>query len=462
MAKVSVIVPVYNGERHLEKCMDSICSQTLEDIEIICVDDGSTDGTPHILRKYATGDGRVRILTQKNLYAGTARNRGMEHAEGKYLSFLDADDYFEPHMLEKLYHTAEERGLDIAVCRHSIYDEALEKTVEPGWSWQESFLPEKEVFRGTDLKNAGVFQAMRGWAWDKLFRTDFVRRSGYVFPEFRSSEDGFFVYMLAVSAERISCLGDSLVTHRLNQKHSLSAEKEGDWLNGFRMWKMVREEMEYLEIYDTYRQSYLNEIIDYLAWYLDSFRTYEAFRKCFYYIRNVMEEELQILCHGREYYFKSEAFDWYRKVTSLSAGEYLFRGRLEKDGRILECKKSLDLARTREREKDWVFPFHMLEAGKTVVLYGAGKIGQSFYRQMTESGFCRNVIWVDRRHGECGDQEMQVRNPDIMDTENFDYVFIAVKDGEAQKEIRKSLLAKGIASERIRCFGQAGDQGQTT
>ena len=86
MAKVSVIIPVYNVEPYLKQCMDSVVGQTLKDIEIICVDDGSTDGSLDILKEYATEDSRIQIIEQKNAGAGAARNNGMRHASGRFCS----------------------------------------------------------------------------------------------------------------------------------------------------------------------------------------------------------------------------------------------------------------------------------------------------------------------------------------------------------------------------------------
>ena len=114
MVKVSVIIPVYNVEPYLKQCMDSVVGQTLKDIEIICVDDGSTDGSLDILKEYATEDSRIQIIEQKNAGAGAARNNGMRHATGKYLSFLDSDDFFEPRMLEKAYDLAEKDQADFS------------------------------------------------------------------------------------------------------------------------------------------------------------------------------------------------------------------------------------------------------------------------------------------------------------------------------------------------------------
>ena len=97
--KVSVIIPVYNVEKYLGPCLDSILGQTLNNIEVICVDDGSTDRSLDILREYEKRDARVKVLTQPNTNAGAARNKGIQQARGEYLSFLDSDDHFDPTML---------------------------------------------------------------------------------------------------------------------------------------------------------------------------------------------------------------------------------------------------------------------------------------------------------------------------------------------------------------------------
>ena len=108
MCKISVIIPVYNGETYLAQCLDSIIGQTLKEIEIICVNDGSKDRTQQILEKYAEKDSRIQIISQENGGAGAARNAGLRIARGEYLSILDGDDFFEPDMLEKAYKKAKE------------------------------------------------------------------------------------------------------------------------------------------------------------------------------------------------------------------------------------------------------------------------------------------------------------------------------------------------------------------
>lgn len=121
MPKVSVIIPVYNVEAYLRECLDSVVCQTLSDIEIICIDDGSTDQSPEILREYASKDGRIVLISSGvNEGQSTARNWGLEVARGKYIYFVDSDDYIVPDGLERLYGIAEEHDLDLLRCAYQI------------------------------------------------------------------------------------------------------------------------------------------------------------------------------------------------------------------------------------------------------------------------------------------------------------------------------------------------------
>lgn len=450
MVKVSVIVPIYNGKKYLEKCLESICMQTLKDIEIICVDDGSTDGTQGLLRQIAEKDSRIRVLVQENKYAGVARNNGMQHAVGKYLSFLDADDYFEPDMLEKMYSRAETQNCEIVLCRYSTLSPGAKHAEEPDCSYMNEYIADKMLFSGKNLKYKGIFQITKGWAWDKLFRTEYVRRCGYSFPEFRSSEDGFFTYMLLARAERISYLDDVLIVHRINRPDSLSSTKERDWQNGFKMLLMIKAELEKQKLYERYQRSFLNEALNFLKWYLESMHTFGAYRECYDCIKTVLELEMEVLSHDKAYYFKEDLYLWYRTVCSVPLDEYLFLERKRYIESLAEKEEMTVRLQEIISEKDWVFPFHLLEAGKTVVLYGAGKIGQSFYRQLKTSKFCREIIWVDRQYGKFQVQGMDVQNPETALHKTFDFIFLAIKNKKTREDIKKWLYQNGIGMEKIR------------
>ena len=125
--KISVVMPIYNASDYLKPAIDAVLGQTLRDIELICVDDGSTDNSLAIIKEYQQGDERVRIVTESNAGPSIARNKGLARARGKYVIFLDADDFYEHTLLEKLYGLAEEKNLDIAICKFDIYNNRKSK-----------------------------------------------------------------------------------------------------------------------------------------------------------------------------------------------------------------------------------------------------------------------------------------------------------------------------------------------
>ncbi len=114
MPKVSIIIPVYNVEKYLQRCLDSVVNQTLKDIEIICVNDGSTDNSAIILEEFSKKDERIKIVNQKNGGLSRARNTGLEHSNGDYIGFLDSDDWIDLDYYEKLHDAAERNNCDIA------------------------------------------------------------------------------------------------------------------------------------------------------------------------------------------------------------------------------------------------------------------------------------------------------------------------------------------------------------
>lgn len=212
---VSVIVPAYNAGAFLRRALDCICGQTLREIEIILVDDGSTDGSLEVLKEYASRDSRIILLQQEHEYAGAARNKGMAIARGKYLSFLDADDIFEPTMLEKMVARAEEVEADVVVCRCDIFYKEGEYTPLT-WQIHDRYLTDLNR-RKFSLKSEypqAAFQTFIGWAWDKLFRTDYVKEKGFRFSATRHGNDAPFVFPAIAAADCISIIDESLVKYR--------------------------------------------------------------------------------------------------------------------------------------------------------------------------------------------------------------------------------------------------------
>ena len=124
MPEVSVIIPVYNNEKYVEECVRSVQNQTFEDLEILVINDGSTDGSGEILERLLREDKRLRLFHQENKGAGAARNKGLDTASGRYLVFVDGDDWIAPDYIEKLYAAAEERESEMVICGFTCVTEA--------------------------------------------------------------------------------------------------------------------------------------------------------------------------------------------------------------------------------------------------------------------------------------------------------------------------------------------------
>jgi len=218
--KVSVIIPVYNVENELRECLDSIINQTLRDIEIICVDDGSTDSSLEILREYEEKDERLQVLTQENQFAGVARNHGMEHAKGQYYIFLDSDDCFELEMLEKMVAQAEAFDADICLCAADKLDTLTGKHTPMSWT-----LNLKEVrqqpFCAADLKR--IFRVSCPAPWSKLFSADFVRQHQLQFQNTPRNNDMYFTYCAMALAEKIVYVDEIFVHYRIGQNTNLQS-----------------------------------------------------------------------------------------------------------------------------------------------------------------------------------------------------------------------------------------------
>ena len=219
MPKVSVIIPVYNVEKYLGECLDSVLRQTLEDIEIICVDDGSTDGSAKMLAEYAAKDPRIRIITQANAGLSAARNAGMDAACGKYIYFLDSDDYIVDDMLERCVAVCERDQLDQFVfgCRCLFEDPAMDERVRRKKAEGLAIPPELmgKVYDGAgllkrlyDLKCHCVCVPFR------IYRSTMLKRAGLRFCVGLLHEDNYFTPLSIVESARIEIVGDEFYVRR--------------------------------------------------------------------------------------------------------------------------------------------------------------------------------------------------------------------------------------------------------
>lgn len=221
--KVSVIIPVYNTEKYLRECLDSVVNQTLKEIEIICIDDGSTDSSLEILKEYAQKDNRFTIITQKNLHAGVARNAGLTVAKGEFLNFLDADDWFELNMLEEMYNKASSLNLDMLICNASKFDSKTKEILNV-FGINNKYIPTQEVFSIKDIK-ANWSKAFIPAAWNKMYNTNFIKKHNIHFQKIISCNDIGFTLCVTAISQRISVIPKVFVYYRKGIKNCISASR---------------------------------------------------------------------------------------------------------------------------------------------------------------------------------------------------------------------------------------------
>jgi glycosyltransferase involved in cell wall biosynthesis len=175
MSKVSIIVPVYNVEQYLHQCLDSICGQTLDDIVIILVNDGSTDGSLAILNEYAKRDKRIIIIDKPNEGYGKSMNRGLDAASGEYIGIVEPDDWIEPDMYATLYSIAKTHEVDVVKCRFWEYgaESLTDKRI--------SHMPEMDTGHVINpRKNPAIFAVIPS-IWSSIYRRDFLNGKKSVF-----------------------------------------------------------------------------------------------------------------------------------------------------------------------------------------------------------------------------------------------------------------------------------------
>lgn len=259
--KVSVIIPVYNAENYLEQCLESVCSQSVRDIEVLCVDDGSADASLSILRRAAKKDPRIRVLTQENRGGGAARNLALSEASGEYAAFLDADDYWEPEMLKKMCVAADRTRADVCVCKARRWHEDLKMYTELPGAMREELMPEKEVFSRADMPE-GILNAFHNWPWNKLFRRAFLEKKGIVFQELHRTNDLLFTCRALVQAERIAAVREQLVNYRVGTRLSCQDTNRQYPLDFFEAFSALREFLYAEGCFAEVEKSYLNHALD--------------------------------------------------------------------------------------------------------------------------------------------------------------------------------------------------------
>ncbi len=330
--KVSVIIPVYNAEKYLAQCLDSVAGQTLKELEIILVNDGSTDGSLRLMQSYQKKDARIQIVDQNNQGPAMARNAGLGLAKGEYLAFLDADDFFSPEMLEALYVSCVEQDADVGVVRSWEYDERTRECSDMKFSVKEAFLPGNNPFSYHDAPDC-IFNIFKGWAWDKLFRRAMVEQNHLRFQDLKSSEDMLFVYMSLVHANRIYVINKEMAYHRINVNTSVSSSREKSWKCFYTALVQMKEDLQAAGVYAEVEKSFINWVAEFTTWQMFTFQDRKVFLQAFQLMHEEGIQFFGIMDHEESYFYMKHEYDFCKFLQEkdlLDCADVLFK-RLENE-----------------------------------------------------------------------------------------------------------------------------------
>lgn len=331
---LSVIVPVYNVQNYLRRCVKSIINQTYKTVEVILVDDGSTDLSGVICDKLCEEDDRIRVIHKKNEGSICARYEGILQARSKYITFVDGDDWIKRDMYESLMKIATEKNVDMITSGYIIYwakddwKESKDDTFAPG-EYTKQMIEEKVIPRmmwDEKCKNWPISSAV----WNKIFKRDILLKiyEGLKSYRFHFADDAAVVYPYILEIESI------YITH---------------------------------ECYYFYRQRKKGTVAPYITG--DHF--FEELYNFFVYLKTLFEKHKnkEVLIKQLEYFY----------MTTVEMRKQKYHDR-------------------RQKGYVHLFPFNKVEKDSSIIIYGAGRVGHEYFDQIDQLGYCEIVLWVDKNY----------------------------------------------------------------
>ena len=371
MPKVSVLVPVYNVERYVEKCLSTLIGQTLKDIEIICLDDGSTDSSGKILENFREQDSRIKVIHKENTGYGNTMNLGLQMACGDYLAIVESDDFVEPDMLEILYNTAVEQKADIVkgeYYRHQNGNDTYAKRLNK--------FAKGELL---SVQDTPLLLTLADTIWSALYRRQFLVENGIAFHETpgASFQDISFAIQGWIYASRVWLLETPLIHYRIDNLDSSMHNPKKIFC--------VFDEYEWVEkrFNDKWQDMRKTESYFVSTKYWDYFKHYNRVSSQYQYalLMRLKESFVRDLSDGR---VNESAFfpETWEKLRLVQEDVNLFFQKTAKDTsdmRLLSCEF--------ENEDAYASSFlNYIKEFPQVVIYGAGKVGQRLAEAVARRG----------------------------------------------------------------------------
>lgn len=409
--KVSVIIPVYNEGMYLKKCLDSVVKQTLSPIEIICIDDGSTDESLNIMKEYSARYPWIRLIRQCNQGAGAARNRGILAAEGLFLCFLDADDYYlAENALEVLFQTAVQE--EVLICGGL-------RQVDHGTGKFEKDMVLRQ-YLGNKEKICLLYQQFQ-YDFDYqcyLYQKQFLTENNLLFPNLRRFQDPPFFIQAMFQAKEFVIADVEFYCYRAGHKNiHYTGQKADDLMEGM----FFDLKFAYEHHLDKLLQITAGRINDayFDVWYdaLERGNT-QARKKCT--DGQKMAESYQAVLEPLAFY-------------------------------KLKSEKNIEIPILQKIKKK-------ISKGSRVILYGAGDIGRKCYLFFRHTGFAELVLWVDKyRSGETYYDQVLYDMQKISDV-SYDLIIITLKSKSVSKKVKQSLADMGVLEDKICEWADEGEE----
>lgn len=415
---VSVVIPIYNTEKYLGECLDSICNQTLRDIEIICVDDGSTDNSLEIAEKFRKVDRRLTILKRRVSSGSGAvpRNEGLRHAKGKYVIFLDSDDYFDKNMLKIMEEDAENNNADLVMCSNYRVDDNG-KIIDADTVVHFDCLPEYKVFSYGDIPDR-IFQITNAAAWHKLYKKEIIDNHGLLFQEnVPILDDIFFVNASLIASKRISAIRDRLVFYRECRPGAQTQNIQDHFDSIFLAFGKLVLWLKTKRLYYQIENSLKNWILSTMSWWYECIDDKDVSRKVFDLYKN-------------EYF----------KVFNLSGMEL---SDIEYKNRGFFSYIMLD----RYHPSPQVVVKSMLSPNTKIIIYGAGRRGKKIRKIIDESTKHHIVAWCDQQYEKY--KELGVVSPQTIKEKDYDAVLICIADVTVANMVKRNLIQLGVEEKKI-------------
>ena len=384
---ISVIIPVYNSEKYIAECLNSILAQTYKDLEIILVDDGSTDGSAGICEDYVRKDNRIKLVRQENGGSTKARKTGLEVSQGEYISFVDSDDWLDDCFYENLYGLLTVNDADMIVsgcCRESkdstqVLVNRFADGLYKGAELEEKVYPKMMYYSESGCYAWGILQ----YLWNKIFKREVIEPCIYTIDSrIYDGEDVACVFDACLRADSIYVDNHAYYHYRIHENSICTMERgENYFINGIRLYNYMRSTFSNMKNGNT--------LLKQLPFFMNMFMNNGA-------------------------------------IAAFGCG---YQPMYSKD--------------------DWSLPSEIQTQSARVCIYGAGKVGTSFYTQLVKKKEIEVIAWVDSRaHGQKIGL-VTIEKPEVIFCKAWDYILVAVQNEKMAGEIKEWLIKRGVEPTRI-------------